>query len=68
MLENPENKVWLDADTIVATSDRQAAIRRCRELAEYNELRGEGRCTFCGVILNKSGKSHRCIFEREIEE
>ena len=38
MLENPENKVWLDADTIVATSERQAAIRRCRELAEYNEL------------------------------
>ena len=68
MLENPKNKVWLDADTIVATSDRQAAIRRCRELAEYNELRGEGRCTFCGVILNKSGKSYRCIFEREIEE
>lgn len=36
MLENPENKVWLDTDTIVATSDRQAAIRRYRELAEYN--------------------------------
>jgi hypothetical protein len=35
MLGDPENKVWLDADTIVATSDRQAAIRRCRELAEY---------------------------------
>ena len=46
MLENPENKVWLDADTIVATSDRQAAIRRCRELAEYNELRGEGALHF----------------------
>ncbi|MEZ2230515.1 hypothetical protein [Microcoleus sp.] len=58
---------WI-APPRVPHKPQSAAIRRCRELAEYNELRGDGRCTFCGVILNKSGKSYRCIFEREIEE
>ena len=61
MLENPENKVWLDADTIVATSDRQAAIRRCRELAEYNELRGQG-AALSAVSFSIKVVSHTAVF------
>ncbi len=67
MLDDPENKTWIVDTEIVPFGDRGLAIARCRQIAEQNELKGEGRCTLCGVRRLKSGKAHRCVFEREIE-
>lgn len=67
MLDDPEKQVWLDTDTRVLTSNTRLAQSQCREIAEKNELRGEGRCTYKGVAKSKNGRSHVCIFEREID-
>ena len=66
MLDDPEKQVWLDTDTRVLASDIRLAQAQCRAIAANNELRGEGRCTYKGVIKSKSGRSHTCVFEREI--
>ena len=64
MLDDPEKQVWTDTDTRVLTSSTRLAQSKCREIAEKNELRGEGRCTDKGVAKSKKGRSDLCIFER----
>jgi hypothetical protein len=68
MLDNPEKRIWYDDSEIVYTSSRSEAERRCTAIADRNEGRGEGRCTLKGVVRSKTGKTYRCIFEREIDE
>ena len=68
MLDDPEKQVWYDDSEMVYTSSRAEAERLCSTIADRNEKKGEGRCTLKGVKRSKTGKTHRCIFEREIDE
>ncbi|NER00276.1 MAG: hypothetical protein F6K30_26865 [Cyanothece sp. SIO2G6] len=66
MLFDPEKPTRLDTDTTVPTGERQDAQRQCRAKAESWQQQGIV-VRYLGVRRNRSGKSHQCIFEYEID-
>ncbi|MGB3615867.1 MAG: hypothetical protein WBA10_18880 [Elainellaceae cyanobacterium] len=67
MLFDPERKTQIDTDERVLTSDPRRAAKLCEDIAEQERKRGEV-IELKGVRPSKSGKTHNCIFEREIQE
>lgn len=67
MLFDPEKPTRIDRDTRVPTGDNRKANTMCREIVE--QLRSKGQVVrHLGVKKNKSGKSHQCIQEFEVDE
>lgn len=67
MLFDPERQTWIDMDTPIGTSDPRIAMKKCEEIAEQQRRQGEV-VELRGVKPSKSGRTHNCIFEREIQE
>ena len=64
MLFDPEKPTVIDADTVVITDSRRDAQRKCREIAEIEQQRGEV-CEYLDMLPSKSGKSYRCVFSEK---
>ncbi|NEQ98818.1 MAG: hypothetical protein F6K30_19205 [Cyanothece sp. SIO2G6] len=67
MLFDPERKTWIDTDTRVNSSDPRIASKLCEAEAERQRQQGEV-IELKGVRPSRSGRTHTCIFEREIQE
>lgn len=67
MLFDPDKKTRRDTDTEVTASDSSTAKRKCRDRMIVQQNRGEV-VQLDGVIRNKSGRSYKCVFIREVQD
>ena len=67
MLFDPEKKTRIDEDTRVPTGDAREALRMCRDEVEKEKRKGNV-VRHLGVKKNRSGRSHQCIQEWEVDD
>lgn len=67
MLFDPDKRTRIDEGTTVPTGDTGRAHKMCRD--EVAKLQKQGNVVrHVGVRKNRSGRSHQCIQEFELDE